>query len=154
MALSAIGAAVGRFIRRRRKRRGERVKALAAALGVTASTVSRWEHGQAVPSLQQFFRILERYEVYLGELGDELAEGEGRPRPVRRLPRTKEEAADLLLTLFGPPGDDPPRSDPYAAPRAAIAALLLLAAELVPEAAGAEEPKEGPGAGGSSPPDS
>jgi transcriptional regulator with XRE-family HTH domain len=53
----ALAAAVGRRIRRERRRAGVSQGALAARVGCARPTVGRWERGQRLPTLGSLVRI-------------------------------------------------------------------------------------------------
>lgn len=69
--LQAQLAALGRVVRRRRRVVGLTLAELAAASGVSESTLKGWEAGRRNPSVRGFFALASALGVRPGELLDE-----------------------------------------------------------------------------------
>lgn len=68
-----------RSIRTLRLERRETIKELAAALGISATTLSRYEHGKFEPSLDVIVKMADHFGVsvdyMLGRTGNQFSEG-------------------------------------------------------------------------------
>jgi transcriptional regulator with XRE-family HTH domain len=94
-ARSDVLAEVGPRLRRLRERRGLTLTALAAATGISKSTLSRLENGDRKPSLELLLPLAEAFHLPLDELVG--APRVGDPR-VRTRPRTRNGRLVYPLT--------------------------------------------------------
>ena len=94
-AIPDVLAAVGPRLRRLREQRGVTLTDLAAATGISKSTLSRLETGQRRPSLELLLPLAETYHLPLDELVG--APRVGDPR-VRTRPRTRNGRLVYPLT--------------------------------------------------------
>ena len=85
-AIATALAEVGPRLRRVRARRGVTLTELAAATGISTSTLSRLETGQRKPSLELLLPIAHAHQVPLDELvgAPEVGDPRIRPRPHKR----------------------------------------------------------------------
>jgi transcriptional regulator with XRE-family HTH domain len=83
-AIAAVLAEVGPRLRRVRVRRGVTLTELAAATGISKSTLSRLETGQRKPSLELLLPIAQAHQVPLDELVGAPEVGDPRIRPQLR----------------------------------------------------------------------
>ena len=88
---------MGKEIRRLRNDRGLTQEALAAALNVTAQTVSKWECGNSIPDVQ----MLPEIAVYFGVTIDQLFAMTPEQQPVQR-GRTAADRATAPRNCGGP----------------------------------------------------
>ena len=86
-AISAVLAEVGPRLRRVRTQRGITLTELAAATGISKSTLSRLEAGQRKPSLELLLPIAHAHQVPLDELVGAPDVGDPRIRPKPRVRR-------------------------------------------------------------------
>lgn len=84
-AISAVLAEVGPRLRRVRTQRGITLTELAAATGISKSTLSRLEAGQRKPSLELLLPIAHAHQVPLDELVGAPDVGDPRIRPKPRV---------------------------------------------------------------------
>jgi transcriptional regulator with XRE-family HTH domain len=94
-AIAAVLAEVGPRLRRIRARRGVTLAQLAAATGISKSTLSRLESGQRKPSLELLLPIAQAHQVPLDELVG--APEVGDPR-IRLKPRVRKGRVFVPLT--------------------------------------------------------
>ncbi len=94
-AIAAVLAEVGARLRRVRVRRGVTLTELAAATGISKSTLSRLETGQRKPSLELLLPIAQAHQVPLDELVG--APEVGDPR-IRLAPRKRNGRIVVPLT--------------------------------------------------------
>ena len=111
--------AVGARLRALRRQRGTTLAALAAATGLSTSTLSRLESGQRRPSLEQLLPLARAHGVTLDELVDAPQTGDPRVhlRPVTRhgmtvLPLTRRPGGIQAFKLVLPAGPAPREPDP------------------------------------------
>ena len=85
-AIATVLAEVGPRLKRVRVRRGVTLTELAAATGISKSTLSRLETGQRKPSLELLLPIAQAHQVPLDELvgAPEVGDPRIRPKPRRR----------------------------------------------------------------------
>ena len=83
-AIATVLAEVGPRLKRVRVRRGVTLTALAAATGISKSTLSRLETGQRKPSLELLLPIAQAHQVPLDELVGAPPVGDPRIRPKPR----------------------------------------------------------------------
>jgi transcriptional regulator with XRE-family HTH domain len=85
-AIAAVLAEVGPRLKRVRVRRGVTLTELAAATGISKSTLSRLETGQRKPSLELLLPIAQAHQVPLDELvgAPEVGDPRIRPKPRKR----------------------------------------------------------------------
>ncbi len=83
-AIAAVLAEVGPRLKRVRSRRGVTLTELAAATGISKSTLSRLETGQRKPSLELLLPIAQAHQVPLDELVGAPTVGDPRIRPQPR----------------------------------------------------------------------
>ncbi len=83
-AIAAVLANVGPRLKRVRARRGVTLTELAAATGISKSTLSRLETGQRKPSLELLLPIAQAHQVPLDELVGAPEVGDPRIRPMPR----------------------------------------------------------------------
>ena len=85
-AIATVLAEVGPRLRRVRVRRGVTLTELAAATGISKSTLSRLETGQRKPSLELLLPIAHAHQVPLDELvgAPEVGDPRIRPKPRKR----------------------------------------------------------------------
>ncbi len=85
-AIAAVLAEVGSRLKRVRVRRGVTLIELAAATGISKSTLSRLEAGQRRPSLELLLPIAQAHQVPLDELvgAPEVGDPRIRPKPRKR----------------------------------------------------------------------
>ena len=85
-AITAVLAEVGPRLKRVRARRGVTLTELAAATGISKSTLSRLETGQRKPSLELLLPIAQAHQVPLDELvgAPEIGDPRIRPKPRKR----------------------------------------------------------------------
>jgi transcriptional regulator with XRE-family HTH domain len=94
-AISTVLADVGPRLKRVRTRRGVTLTELAAATGISKSTLSRLETGRRKPSLELLLPIAQAHQVPLDELVD--APEVGDPR-IRLKPRVRNGRVVVPLT--------------------------------------------------------
>lgn len=94
-AITAALAEVGPRLKRARAKRGITLTELAAATGISKSTLSRLEAGQRKPSLELLLPIAQAHQLPLDELVG--APEVGDPR-VRFTPRNRNGRVDIPLT--------------------------------------------------------
>ena len=82
-AIATVLAEVGPRLKRVRVRRGVTLTELAAATGISKSTLSRLETGQRKPSLELLLPIAQAHQVPLDELVGAPEVGDPRIRPSR-----------------------------------------------------------------------
>jgi transcriptional regulator with XRE-family HTH domain len=95
--LADVLAEVGPRLRRARTQRGMTLAAVAAATGISKSTLSRLEAGQRKPSLELLLPIAHAYRVPLDELVGAPALGDPRIRP-----RPRVRNGRVVVPLTGP----------------------------------------------------
>ena len=85
-AITTVLAEVGPRLKRVRVRRGDTLTELAAATGISKSTLSRLETGQRKPSLELLLPIAQAHQVPLDELvgAPEVGDPRIRPKPRKR----------------------------------------------------------------------
>ena len=85
-AIATVLAEVGPRLKRARARRGVTLSELAAATGISKSTLSRLETGQRKPSLELLLPIAKAHQVPLDELvgAPEVSDPRIRPKPRKR----------------------------------------------------------------------
>ena len=84
-AVTAVLADVGPRLKRVRTQRGVTLTELAAATGISKSTLSRLEAGQRKPSLELLLPIAQAHQVPLDELVGSPEVGDPRIRPVPKV---------------------------------------------------------------------
>src|SRR4051794_8890517 len=97
--IAAALADVGPRLKRMRTQRGITLTELAAATGISKSTLSRLESGQRKPSLELLLPLAETYRLPLDELVGAPAVGDPR---IRTRPRTRN--GRLVYPLTQPSG--------------------------------------------------
>ena len=87
---------VGKFIARLRRERGLTQEALGEKLGVTNKTVSRWENGNYMPSIEMLSLLGKEFDVNLNELveGKRMEERDFRAAADRNLACAMESPMD------------------------------------------------------------
>jgi transcriptional regulator with XRE-family HTH domain len=95
--IADVLATVGARLKRTRAQRGMTLAALAAATGISKSTLSRLEGGQRKPSLELLLPIANAYRVPLDELVGAPALGDPRIRP-----RPRVRNGRVVVPLTGP----------------------------------------------------
>jgi transcriptional regulator with XRE-family HTH domain len=97
--ITAILAEVGSRLKRARTRRGVTLIELAAATGISKSTLSRLESGQRKPSLELLLPIAQAHDVPLDELV-----GLPEVRDPRILPKPRVRNGRMVVPLTGQAG--------------------------------------------------
>lgn len=93
--------AAGQWIRDGRQQRGLAQDELATQLGVTSTTISRWERGIAAPRLKQARKLRQLFEMTQEERWE-------RPPPPESRARALSDAKELLDQLHGQTGGHGP----------------------------------------------
>ncbi|HCA84980.1 MAG TPA: XRE family transcriptional regulator [Streptomyces sp.] len=113
--LDGVLAGVGPRLRRIRRQRGATLTALAAATGISVSTLSRLESGGRKPSLELLLPIARAHQVPLDELVGAPPVGDPRVRaePIERdgrtmLPLTRQPGGLQAYKMIVPVGPDEP----------------------------------------------
>ena len=94
-AITTVLAEVGARLKRARAQRGVTLTELAAATGISKSTLSRLEAGQRKPSLELLLPIAQAHQVPLDELVGALEVGDPR---IRLKPRVRNGRIFVPLT--------------------------------------------------------
>lgn len=109
-AISAVLAEVGPRLRRVRTQRGITLTELAAATGISKSTLSRLEAGQRKPSLELLLPIAQAHQVPLDELvgAPDVGDPRIRPKPLVRkgrvvVPLTRQPSGMHAWKVIIPP---------------------------------------------------
>ena len=109
-AISAVLAEVGPRLRRVRNQRGITLTELAAATGISKSTLSRLEAGQRKPSLELLLPIAQAHQVPLDELvgAPDVGDPRIRPKPLVRkgrvvVPLTRQPSGMHAWKVIIPP---------------------------------------------------
>jgi transcriptional regulator with XRE-family HTH domain len=114
-AIAAVLAEVGPRLKRVRVRRGVTLTELAAATGISKSTLSRLETGKRKPSLELLLPIAQAHRVPLDELvgAPEVGDPRIRPEPRKRngrivVPLTQTPSGMHAWKVFIPPEPSEP----------------------------------------------
>ena len=114
-AIATVLAEVGPRLKRVRVRRGVTLTELAAATGISKSTLSRLETGQRKPSLELLLPIAQAHQVPLDELvgAPEVGDPRIRPKPRKRhgrvvVPLTQTPSGMHAWKVLIPPGPGEP----------------------------------------------